>query len=187
VLRGKNVRLRVIEKEDIPELIRIRNEEEVLIHLRSNIPQPTSVHAEVLDYEEKSKKKHKDEAEFTIVKLDGTIIGKCGTMHTRWKDSETTVHIYIGGSENRGQGFGTEAMLLLLDFIFEQMNLRRVKLYVFSFNERAIKSYEKAGFKVEGILRQELFRNGKYYDVMQMSILKHEYDVQMKGAFGDAV
>ncbi len=187
MLRGKNVILRAIEKEDVAKLVRIKNEEEVLIHLRSNIPQPNSVYAGELDYEEKCKKKNENEVEFAIENSEGTIIGKCGTMDTRWKDSETTVFIFIGGSENRGKGYGTEAIKLLMDFVFQQMNIRRVKLYVFSFNVRAKSSYEKAGFKVEGILRQELFRNGKYHDVIQMGILKHEYYALHGGGTEDAV
>jgi RimJ/RimL family protein N-acetyltransferase len=186
VLRGKRINLRAIEKEDLPKLMSIRNEDELMIHMSSTIPHPISVCAEELDYMEKCKKKYKDEVELLIEKKDGNIIGKCGTMKTRWKDSETTVFILIGGSENRGQGLGTEAMQLLISFIFEQMNIRRIKLYVFAFNERAIKSYEKCGFKVEGVLREELYRNGRYYDVKQMSILRHEYDALTKGAEADA-
>lgn len=187
MLSGKSVRLRAIEKEDIPKLVSLRNEEETLINLFSRLPHPISTRAEELECEEGWKKKHKEDAGFLIEKLDGTIIGMCGTKKTRWKDSETTVHIFVGGNENRGQGLGTEAMQLLVRFVFEQMNLRRIKLQVFSFNERAIKSYEKAGFKVEGILRQELFRNGKYHDVIQMSILRHEYEALSGGGEADVV
>lgn len=183
MFKGVNINLRAVEKEDIPVLNSLRNEEEVLTHLMSKLPHPVSLHAEELGYEEKCKKKYRTDAELLIEKKDGTVIGKCGTMDTKWKDGETTVHVFTGSDENRGKGYGTEAMKLLISYIFEQMNMNRVKLYVFSFNERAIKSYEKTGFKVEGVLRQELYRDGKYYDVIQMSILKREYEALVKEGF----
>ncbi len=181
MLKGANISLRAVEKEDIPVLSRLRNEEEVLLNLVSKIPYPIPVAAEEESYAEKYKKKHRDNLEFVIEKQDGTVIGKCGTMDTKWMTSETTVYIYIGGAENRCCGYGTEAMRLLVGFIFDQMNLNRVRLYVFAFNQRAVRSYEKIGFRVEGILRQELYRNGRYHDVVQMSILKREYDEMVWG------
>jgi RimJ/RimL family protein N-acetyltransferase len=59
--------------------------------------------------------------------------------------------------------------------------MNRIQLYVFGFNERAVTSYKKVGFVLEGVHKQELFRNGKYNDVYGMSILKREYDAA-KGA-----
>jgi RimJ/RimL family protein N-acetyltransferase len=85
------------------------------------------------------------------------------------------VGIFIGDKNYWGKGYGTDAMSVLVKFIFEQMNIHKVKLNVFSYNERAIKSYEKCGFKVEGVLRQEIFRDGKYYDEIIMGLLKEEY------------
>lgn len=83
--------------------------------------------------------------------------------------------IFIGDKKYWGKGYGTDAMRVLVKFIFEQMNIHKVKLNVYSFNERAIKSYEKCGFKVEGVLRQEIFRDGRYYDEIIMGLLKEEY------------
>nr|WP_206076217.1 GNAT family protein [Marinitoga lauensis] len=72
-------------------------------------------------------------------------------------------------------GYGTEAMKLLVNFIFDEMNINKVKLHVFSFNKRAIRSYEKVGFKVEGVLREQIFREGKYHDEIIMGILRREW------------
>ena len=66
-------------------------------------------------------------------------------------------------------------MKLLVKFIFEQMNINKIKLCVYSFNERAKKCYIKTGFKEEGVLRQELYRDGAYHDIIMMGILKSEY------------
>lgn len=74
-----------------------------------------------------------------------------------------------------GKGIGTDTMSLILEFAFNELNLHRVYLQVFSFNERAIKLYEKIGFIHEGKFRQALYRTGKWHDIVIMSILKNEY------------
>jgi RimJ/RimL family protein N-acetyltransferase len=74
---------------------------------------------------------------------------------------------YIGGC-------GTDALHVLIKFIFEQLNINKIKLNTFSFNKGGIKAFEKVGFKVEGILREELFRDGQYHDIYVMALFKGE-------------
>ncbi len=176
MLIGKNIRLRELRKEDVEKINEIGNEHEVLINLTTRIPAPTPLGLEQNWYEEYVKEHSSDFYQFVIEKMDGTIIGKCGTGDIDWKNAATTVWIFIGKAENRGQGYGSEALSLLVDFIFTEMNMNRVQLLVFAFNERAVASYKKIGFEVEGCYKQELFRCGQYNDVYQMSILKKNYD-----------
>lgn len=84
-------------------------------------------------------------------------------------------HITIGERDAWGQGYGTEAARLMLWLAFERIGLHRVGLTVFSFNERAIRSYEKAGFRVEGRAREAIARDDRYWDEVQMGILRHEW------------
>ena len=65
---------------------------------------------------------------------------------------------------------------MIVRFIFNEMNIHKVKLGVYSFNKRAFKSYEKCGFTVEGTLRDEIYREGKYHDIITMGILRNEFD-----------
>jgi len=176
MLVGNKVRLREMRKEDIEHVAKMGNEIEVMFNLMTRIPSPKPQQIEEKWFEEYIKEYGDEFVQFVIEKLDGTVIGKCGTVNIDWKNSCTTVWIYIGNPENRGKGYGTEALSLLVDFIFREMNMNRVELYVFSFNERAVESYKKVGFVLEGVLQQELFRNGKYNDVYVMSILKREHD-----------
>jgi len=74
-----------------------------------------------------------------------------------------------------GKGYGTDAMRVLLRFAFTEINLHRVSLTVFGYNPRAIRSYEKAGFVVEGRARQRLRRDGQWWEVVYMGILKDEW------------
>ncbi len=118
----------------------------------------------------------KDTYNFAIETLDDTTyLGGCGINEVDWKNSNATVGIFIGNKEYWNKGYGTDAMNVLVKFIFDQMNINKIKLNVYSFNQRAIKCYEKCGFRKEGILRQEIYRNGQYHDEIVMGLLKEEY------------
>ena len=84
-------------------------------------------------------------------------------------------HITIGERDAWGRGFGTEAAELMLRHAFERIGLHRVGLSVFSFNTRAIASYEKVGFREEGRLRDAIWRDGRYWDEVQMGVLEEEW------------
>src|SRR5919107_1358942 len=81
-------------------------------------------------------------------------------------------HITIGEKDVWGKGYGTEATQLMLEHAFAHLGLHRVALAVFSFNERAIRSYEKAGFRVEGRAREAIWRKGRFWDEISMSVLE---------------
>ncbi|CAN5859251.1 GNAT family protein [soil metagenome] len=84
-------------------------------------------------------------------------------------------HITIGERDAWGRGLGTEATELMLAHAFDRLRLHRVGLTVFAFNERAIRAYEKAGFRLEGRLREALQREGRFWDELQMSVLREEW------------
>jgi RimJ/RimL family protein N-acetyltransferase len=84
-------------------------------------------------------------------------------------------HITIGERDAWGRGLGTEATELMLAHAFERLALHRVGLTVFSYNLRAIRAYKKAGFRVEGRLRDAIQRDGRYFDEVQMGILADEW------------
>jgi RimJ/RimL family protein N-acetyltransferase len=85
------------------------------------------------------------------------------------------VGLGIGETNYWSKGYGTDAMNVLLRFAFIEINLRRVTLTVFEYNPRAIRSYEKAGFRHEGRKRQLLHREGKRWDELYMGILREEW------------
>ncbi len=118
---------------------------------------------------------YKDKYRFAIETLDGEYLGHCGTNYHGNKNKVTYIGIAIANKDYQGKGYGTEAIHLLLDILFGEMNYNKVGLRVFAFNERAIKCYEKVGFKKEGILREELYSGDKYHDVIVMGILKKEW------------
>jgi RimJ/RimL family protein N-acetyltransferase len=93
-------------------------------------------------------------------------------------------HITIGERDAWGRGLGTEATRLMLSLAFDRMRLHRVGLSVFAFNERAIRSYLKAGFRVEGRLREAIARDGRHWDEIQMGILRDEWLMARPGSDG---
>ncbi|RPI78254.1 MAG: N-acetyltransferase [Chloroflexi bacterium] len=95
--------------------------------------------------------------------------------------SEAWVGIGMGEPEFWGRGYGTEAMQLILQYAFQELNLHRVTLGVFEYNQRAIRSYEKAGFIHEGRIRKEVLREGKRWDALQMGILREEWAARVNG------
>lgn len=102
-------------------------------------------------------------------------IGFIGLDGIRWNHGDAFAGIGIGERECRGKGFGTDAMRVLLKYVFTELNLHRVSLNVFEYNPMAIRSYEKAGFEVEGKQREYLNREGRRWDMVFMGILKENW------------
>ena len=103
------------------------------------------------------------------------LIGGVGLWLESWAHGEAWVGIGIGDREYWGNGYGTDAMRLMLRFAFDELNLWRVSLGVFAHNPRAIRSYEKAGFRREGLVRGDCRRDGQRWDSVFMGILCEEW------------
>jgi RimJ/RimL family protein N-acetyltransferase len=170
---GEKVCLRAYKAEDIPLATAYVNDKELKKFLAPNIPFPMSLWEEEVWI--KSQKDNKNgEFNFAIEDLKTKqYIGGCGIQTVNWLTRVAVIGIMIGDKEYWGKGYGTDAMKVLIKFIFEDMNINKIRLNTFSFNERAIKCYEKCGFKVEGVLKSEIFKEGKYYDEIIMSIFNN--------------
>jgi len=125
------------------------------------------------------KKENLRDFSFLISTLDGdTSIGDIGLFVSDWLAGNAYVGIGIGDPQFWGKGYGTDAIRVILRYGFLGLNLNRVTLTVFSYNERAIKSYLKVGFIEEGRLRQWMLRDEKRYDLVYMGILRAEWDMR---------
>ena len=102
-------------------------------------------------------------------------IGEAGLlrMFPAWRTTDLT--IILGEKDAWGQGYGTDAIHLLLDYAFGYLSFHRVAIGVVGFNERALRFYEKVGFKREGIQRDGYYYDHQYADFVMMSILEDEY------------
>lgn len=111
-------------------------------------------------------------------------IGQIDLHHIDWKNRCAVLGIVIGRDEYLGQGIGQEAIGMMQNFVFHSLNLNRLELEVNENNARAYQCYLKCGFIEEGRLRKKLFQQGQYFDVIQMGILKEEYE-QMRGRYNE--
>ncbi len=109
------------------------------------------------------------------IRESGRLIGSCAFSQIDGDNGSALYHITIGERDAWGRGYGTEATDLMLELAFERLGLHRISLTVFSFNERAIASYRKSGFVLEGTARQAIWRDGRFWDENQMGILADEW------------
>ena len=106
---------------------------------------------------------------------DDRIIGFVNLDYISWTHGDSYMGIGIGDKTCWGKGYGREAMELLLRYAFTELNLHRLSLTVFAYNERAIHMYEKCGFKIEGVSRDYHYRDGRRWDLVSMGILRDEW------------
>ena len=110
-----------------------------------------------------------------VVKENNKVIGEAGLlrMDSAWRT--TDISVIVWEREEWDKGYGTEAVLLLLDHAFRHLSFHRVAIGVVGFNERALRFWTKIGFKKEGVQRDGYFYDGKYHDFVLMSILDDEF------------
>lgn len=103
------------------------------------------------------------------------LIGSCAFSQVDGENGSAMYHITIGEKDTWGRGYGTEATQLMLDHAFGTLGLHRIALTVFEFNERAIRAYRNCGFVIEGRARESIWRDGRWWDELAMSVLSTEW------------
>lgn len=178
---GDQIRFRAIEKDDLPNFVKWLNDPEVKQGL--SMIMPLSLAEEEKWFEELLKKSLYEKPLAIEIQPDPQVdewifVGNCGLFGIDWQNQFAEIGIHIGEKGYWNQGFGTKAIRLILKHGFDNLNLHRLWLRVFENNPRAIRSYEKAGFTLEGKFRQAQYLDGKYVDVIIMSMLKSEWQEQ---------
>jgi len=105
----------------------------------------------------------------------GVLIGTAGLYDIHPTARKAEFRVLLGAREFWNKGYGTEITELLTFYGFDRLNLNKVWLGVTDDNLRGLRAYQKAGYREEGRLRQELYRNSRYYDAIRMSLLRDEY------------
>ncbi len=173
--RGDKVELGPIEREYLPKYVEWLNDWEVNSFLAPGVPASMNLEDETDWFERR--RQDKNSMVFAILALpERQLIGNCGLHDLDWKNRKAVFGIFIGDKNYWSKGYGTDATRTLVRFAFQQLGLNRVQLEVYDFNPRAQRAYEKAGFRRDGILRQALYRDGKFHDIYLMSILREEWD-----------
>jgi RimJ/RimL family protein N-acetyltransferase len=172
-LLGDLVRLRTPERADSANFVRWFSDRDLLhwLHL-SEGPQITEG-AWLKNYDEV--REDPGVIVWVIETLDGVPIGHLGLNHIDPIHFRATLFISISEKDRWGQGYGTDAIRLVLRDAFERQNLRRVDLITDADNARGIRCYEKCGFVREGLLRGHRLRYGKPLDMVQMGVMREDF------------
>jgi len=175
MLYSERIRLRAIEKEDLPRFVTWLNDPEVRRNLQ--LFQPLSLAQEEEWFKQILQRSVVEQPLVIEIKNADSwqAVGNVGLFAIRDADRAAEIGIFIGEKKFWGQGYGAEVMSLMLKHGFKELNLNRIFLRVYETNLRGIRAYEKAGFKLEGRLRQDRFMDGKYIDVIVMSVLRSEW------------
>ena len=112
---------------------------------------------------------------FAVETDAGDLIGSCGLYEIFWPGRRAEFRIMIGEPEALGQGHGTRATRMVVDYAFLRANMEVVHLGVNADNVAAVRAYENAGFVREGVRRRFVYAAGTYHDAVVMSILRDEY------------
>ncbi len=172
---GKNIRLRAIERDDIPLFLEWLNDAEVIRGLTILYPMGLEDENSWFD---KMLQLPLEEHPLMIETREGKgwkAIGNCSFMNIDWRNANAELGIMIGEKQYWDKGMGTETIQLMLKVAFEALNLHRVWLRVFEDNQRALRCYEKVGFVNEGRLRDAEFRYGKYMGVLLLGMLRPDW------------
>lgn len=175
ILYGKRIRLRAVEREDVQKFHEWVNDPEVTRGLMLNLPMSLAEEESWFSMLSKRDPKEKPLAIEVKARQKWRLIGNCGIFDLDSISRSAELGIMIGDKSEWNKGYGSEAMDLLVRHGFETLNLNRVFLRVYTENIRAVRSYEKTGFVLEGRLRQAVYKHGKYDDVLVMSILRSEW------------
>ncbi len=108
-------------------------------------------------------------------KTTDRLIGTCAFSQLDGDNGSALYHITIGEADAWGHGYGTEATARMVDHAFGSMGLHRIALFVFEFNERAIRAYRRCGFVIEGRSRESIWRDGRWWDEIGMSVLEPDW------------
>ncbi len=188
MIPGKRVRLRPIERSDLPRFVKWFADPEVRDGLSMYLPIGEAEEERWFeDYLSRPPAERGWAIDAQVAASGAGLlpsaaepgwvhIGSCGFGELDWRNRSAECGIVIGDKTQWGKGYGTDAMLTLLGLGFGELNLHRVMLRVYADNARAIRSYEKAGFKEEGRLRENGFHNGRYRDTILMAILRSEWE-----------
>ncbi|MGE5553170.1 MAG: GNAT family N-acetyltransferase [Betaproteobacteria bacterium] len=169
--QGDLVVLRPLERGDFPAVVRWSNDPEVSRLVDGGVPESME---ECEEWYQKAKSDRYHQI-MAIVTKDGRLIGDIELNHITWRNGHAEMRIRIGEKEYWNRGYGTDAVLTLMQYVFTHLHLSRLYLRVYRHNQRAIACYLKCGFKKEGVLRRSS-EAGDWKEIILMRVLREEYE-----------
>jgi diamine N-acetyltransferase len=167
-------RFRELERGDLAALNRWRNDPEVIRHLGANF-HSISPEVDARWYDAYLAGRDRAIRLAIVDTMCDRVIGSVHLTDVHRVNRSAEFSIVIGEPDYWSKGYGTEAARVMLAHAFDDLNLHRVYLTVLAENTRAVRLYERVGFAHEGRLREAVFKNGRYRDVLTMAILEPDY------------
>lgn len=177
MLFGEKVTLRALRRDDLPRLCEFNNDVEVELAGGGDPPYPQSLERLQAEFDAGIGQSGRDDTSFALV-ADGEFTGTCALFSFNAAAQTCSLGITIGDRAYWGRGYGRDAVRMLLDYAFRLRNVRRVHLTVNGNNERAQRAYRACGFVEEGRLRQHVWSDGQFIDLVHMGILRDEWIAQ---------
>lgn len=168
MLIGRRVVLRRVEPADYPHIQRWQNDPVVFRWM--DYTRPFS-----LEDIEESEHRATIEGHPFVIEAEGRPLGRIGLNNLRPRDRMASLYIFVGDRESWGKGYGSDALVTLLRYGFDTLNLRQIELWTLADNERAIRMYKAAGFVEDGRLRDRSWIEGNYVDHLVMSVTAEEF------------
>ena len=170
-LKGKRVILRPLSENDVSQLTRWINDPQVRQFIKNSVPLNESAERNWVQSLEK-----RSQTDIVLgIEVKGKLIGNIGLHRIDWKHRIATTGAIIGEKEYWGKGFGTDAKMALLNYAFNDLNLRKLVSHVYAFNERSLAYSLHCGYRVEGRLRRHRFVNGRYWDEIILGLFKSDW------------
>jgi RimJ/RimL family protein N-acetyltransferase len=170
MIAGEHVILRAFEREDAERCYRWMNDPNIVRTLKSRYPIAFQNEMEWLD---RAMTARTDERHFAIERKDDRVhVGNASIHDIDWVSRTGLFGLFIGEPSAWNRGFGSDAIATLVRFAFDEMNLQKLRIHVFEYNDRAKHVLEAQGFVQEGRLRREFYREGSYHDILILSMFR---------------
>lgn len=176
IYRGTLVRLSAVSPQDMAKAYASWGRDSEMRRLADSDPAGLWSEKKLKEFFEKDLEKDPPPAyRFSVRTLaDDRLIGSTGLV-PNLIHGDAWFYIVLGDREYWSKGYGTDSAQVVLRYGFVELNLRRISLGLHSYNERARRSYEKAGFRMEGRMRGEGLRDGVRFDGLYMGVLREEW------------
>lgn len=172
VLNGTSVRLRPVREADLPHFQRWLNDPEVYQWLHRGTMRPVSWQDELAWWE--AVQSSENQLVWSIETAEGRLLGDI-SLHWSPANRRAELGIFIGEKDEWDKGYGTEAVQMLAGYTFGELELNRLGLNCDATNRRAMRCYEKVGFRHEGVMRENRHVDGQFRDSLVMGLLKREW------------
>jgi RimJ/RimL family protein N-acetyltransferase len=174
VIQGRRVALRPVEEEDAPLILAWQNHPDVWWYMDYERPFSLEDVREDID-------RSRQEGHPFLITVGGRPIGRVGLNGFRHRNRICSIYLFIGEESYWGRGYAQDALMTLLSYAFDRLDLHQVELWTLAVNDRVIGVYERCGFVREADLRERSYKDGRWFDHAVMSVNRDEFTKVRRG------